>query len=298
MELLREILAPDFLLRNSVYVSLLVGFVCPLFGVFLVMRRMVFLGVALPHISAAGIALALSLHVWLGDYDGANERVMAIVGSIGFAFIAILILAFLERKGRLLVEGRIGTAYIMATALSLLLLAKCPQAERGWLNLFKGEIITVSDGDLALGAISFSILAAILLLFRKELLLVSFDRDLAIVLNKRVLLWDVVLYSLMGLCISIAVFIVGPLVTFGFMLIPPMAARMFARSMRQMGIIASLIGGIGAFGGFCAAYHWDLPIGPSNVAMLGAIYLLATIVRFSVNLVSGTLMKGEEANSG
>lgn len=289
MEMLREILHPEFILRNSVCVSLLIGFVVPLFGVFLVMRRMVFLGVALPHISASGIALALSLHVWLGDFDGshgANERALAMLGSIAFAGVALTVLALLDRRGRGSSEGRIGAAYVLATAGSILLLAKCPQAERGWLSLFKGEIIAVSSGDLWLGGIAFLILTALLLGFRKELLLVSFDRDLAIVLGKNVALWDVALYALIGLCISISVFIVGPLITFGFMLIPPLIAHLFARSMRQLGLIASLTGGLGAFMGFCAAYHWDLPIGPSHIAVLGALYFVALCLRKGMTLLT------------
>ncbi|MFT5493994.1 MAG: ABC-type Mn2+/Zn2+ transport system permease subunit [Limisphaerales bacterium] len=301
MEMLREILHPDFLLRNSVLVSVMIGALAPLFGVFLVMRRMVFLGVALPHISATGIALALSLHVWLGYYDGAhgsNERILAIIGSIVFAGGALLVLALLERRGSAAAEGRIGAAYVIATATSILLLAKCPQAERGWLSLFKGEIIAVSDQDLILGAVSFALLTTVLLVFRKELLLVSYDRALATVLRKNVVLWDVVLYALIGLSISISVFIAGPLITFGFMLIPPLIAQVFARSMRQLGIIASIVGGAGAFAGFCAAYHWDLPIGPSNVAVLGAAYVLSlagsAIVRFVATRTRRTRAKATE----
>ncbi|SPJ15270.1 hypothetical protein SBDP2_280014 [Syntrophobacter sp. SbD2] len=49
MTSLSHFLSPDFLLRNSVYTSVLVGFSCPLVGVFLVMRRLVFMGVALPQ---------------------------------------------------------------------------------------------------------------------------------------------------------------------------------------------------------------------------------------------------------
>ena len=49
METLREMLDPAFLLRNSVYMSLLVGLVCPLVGAYLVLRRLILLGVALPH---------------------------------------------------------------------------------------------------------------------------------------------------------------------------------------------------------------------------------------------------------
>ena len=61
MEFLREILSPEFPMRNSIYASVLVGSVCPLLGTFLVLRRLVFLGVALPQVSSAGIAFAFAL---------------------------------------------------------------------------------------------------------------------------------------------------------------------------------------------------------------------------------------------
>ena len=60
MNVLREIFDPAFLLRDALHTSILIGLACPVVGVFLVLRRMVFLGVALPQISSTGVALALS----------------------------------------------------------------------------------------------------------------------------------------------------------------------------------------------------------------------------------------------
>ena len=137
METLKEILSPDFLLRNSVYTSVLVGFACPLVGVFLVLRRLIFMGVALPQISSTGVAVAWSLPVWLGMNVASAEHsahTLAFAGSMLFTLAAILILAFLERRGRGLAEGRLGTAYVVATALSILLLSKNRVAEAGWLD--------------------------------------------------------------------------------------------------------------------------------------------------------------------
>src|SRR5829696_8868332 len=72
-----EILDPQFLSRNSVYISLLVGLVAPMVGVYLVMRRVVFLGVALPQVSSCGIAFAFALQGWgliPHAHDSAQER--------------------------------------------------------------------------------------------------------------------------------------------------------------------------------------------------------------------------------
>jgi hypothetical protein len=70
-----------------------------------------------------------------------------------------------------------------------------------------------------------------------------------------------------------------PLVTFGFLLLPPLMAHLFARNMRQFSLLASLIGGVSALLGFALAYHWDYPVGPVDVALLGVLYALALLVK-------------------
>lgn len=276
MDTLREILSPDFLLRNSIYISLLVGLVCPLVGVYLTLRRLIFMGVALPQISSCGIAFAFAFHTWglIPHFEG-SEHGLAFFGSTLFTLTAILVLSVMERRGRGLVEGRVGTAYVLAGAWSILLLVKNPYGEHGLLERLKGEIIAVSNADLAWTAAIFGAVAIALFVFRKELLLVSFDREMAITLRKSVLAWDSLLFLLIGLTVSMAVLSVGPLVTFGFLLIPPVMAHLLARTMWQFALLASLIGVVAAFVGFCIAFRWDLPVGPTDVALLGILYGVA-----------------------
>jgi ABC-type Mn2+/Zn2+ transport system permease subunit len=288
METLKEILSPDFLLRNSVYTSVLVGFACPLVGVFLVLRRLVFMGVALPQISSTGVALALSLPLWLGlKMDASSEQtehLLAFAGSSAFTLAAILILAFMERRGRGLPEGRLGTAYVVSAALGILLLSKNRVAEAGWLDLLKGEIITISNFDLGLTAIALAFVLLMLGLFSKELLFVSFDRAMAATLGKNVLFWDALLYLLIGFTVSIAVLSVGPLIAFGFLLVPALTAHILARNMKWFVILASLIGGVTAFLGFWIAYAWDLPVGPTDVVLLGILYTAGYVVKKTASL--------------
>lgn len=291
METLLQILSPDFLLRNSVYTSILVGFACPLVGVFLVLRRLVFMGVALPQISSTGVAVALSAPLWLGishaAHSSQSEHTTAFIGSIAFTLAAILVLAFLERRGRGQPEGRLGTAYVVAAALSILILSKNRYAELGWLDLLKGEVITISNFDLALTAIMLALVLVALALFHKELFLVSFDRVMAVTLRKNVVFWDILLYLLLGLTVSLAVLSVGPLIAFGFLLIPALTAHLFARTMRQFLVLASLLGGISSLLGFWIAYTWDFPVGPADVALLGVVYGCAWIVARVVGLTPG-----------
>jgi ABC-type Mn2+/Zn2+ transport system permease subunit len=273
MRILLEILSPDFLLRNSIYISLLVGLVCPLVGVYLVLRRLIFMGVALPQISSCGIAFVFALQAWgFLPHVHENEHQLAFIGSTCFTLPTILVLSFLVQRGSGSVEGRLGTVYALAGAWSILLLVANPLGEHGLLDMLKGEIIAVSNMDLLRTAVAFAIVAVTLFLFQKEFLLVSFDREMAVTLKKRAGAWDALLFLLIGLTISMAVLSVGPLVSFGFLLIPPLIAHLLARTMRQFALFSSGIGGCSALVGFYIAYRWDLPVGPTDVALLGVLY--------------------------
>jgi ABC-type Mn2+/Zn2+ transport system permease subunit len=284
METLREVLDPHFLLRNSVYISLLVGVSAPLVGMYLLLRRLVLMGVALPQVSSCGIALAFALHAWgwlpdlaAGEHSLTEERELAFFGATALTLPAILALALLSRRTRGSVEALLGTAYVLAGAWAMLLLAANPLGEHGLLDLLKGQILAVTNGDLARAGSTFAVVIAVLYAFKKEFLLVSFDREMAVALRKNALFWDLLLFLLIGLTISVTVISVGPLVAFGFLLIPPLTAHLFARNMRQFAVLSAGLGVVAALAGFCVAYRLDLPPGATQVALLGVVYGLAAL---------------------
>ena len=270
MSLLFEMLSPSFLLRDALVGSVLVGAVCPLVGVYFVLRRMIFLGVALPQLSAAGIAFAfLAYRTVVGPHQHfeVGERVLAMLGSSAFTLGGILVLAAFERRGRDTVEARIGATYGIAGALTILFLAADPLGEAQMVNLLKGDLLATTGTGLTTLTIVFAVVVAVLFAFRKEFLLVSFDRDLAIVFGKRAGLWDTLLYFVSGVTISFGVMTAGPIVTFGFLVIPPLTARLVTRHMIAFSLASAAIGAVTAFVGFYCAYRFDLPLGPAEVAV-------------------------------
>ena len=287
MEALHEMFDPHFLLRNSVYIGLLIGFVCPLVGVYLVVRRLIFMGVALPQVSSCGIAFAFALHSWqmIPHLEESSEHGLALVGASVFTLGTLVMLSMLERKQRGSTEGRIGTAYVLAGAWSILLLLKNPFGEHGLLERLQGKIIAVSDFDLVLTAAIFLVVVICLVLFQKELLLVSYDREMALSLGKRAGVWDGMLFVIIGLTISLSVLSVGPAVTFGFLILPPLIVRNFTRTMRQFCLSASLLGAVSSVAGFWIAYEYDLPVGPTDIALLGIIYAVTFALRKGAQII-------------
>jgi ABC-type Mn2+/Zn2+ transport system permease subunit len=146
-------------------------------------------------------------------------------------------------------------------------------------NLLKGDILATTGPGLSLMGNIFGVVALLLLLFRKELLLVSFDRDLAVVFGKHVGLWDGLLYLVIGTTISLGVMTAGPLVTFGFLVVPPLTARLLTQHMVTFSLTAAGLGASTAFAGFYCAYRFDWPLGPAEVAFASAVLAAVGIVR-------------------
>ena len=278
MDTLLEILNSHFLLRNALHGGLIIGIVAPLVGIYLLARRMVFLGVALPQISTAGVAAAFVWHTYFHGHQSrdVSDFMLALVGSTILTLAVILGLALLERRGRGLGEGRIGMLYAIAGAVTILLLASDRVTEIGVLGLLKGEIIAIPDIELLILFLGYGAILILLTVFHKELVLVTVDREMAISLGKRVLVWDLVLFGIIGVAISLGVLVVGPLVMFGFLIVPPMIAGRSAIGMRNVSIVAALVGAGIALAGFAAAYRLDWPTGPTDVALAGL--LLAVVM--------------------
>src|SRR5207249_1718244 len=278
MDTLLEILNPNFLLRNALYGGLIIGIVAPLVGMFLLARRLVFLGVTLPQISTAGVAGAFVWHTFFHGHPtrDVNDFLIALIGSSILTFAVILGLALMERRGRGLGEGRIGMLYAMAGAVIILLLASDRVTEIGILSLLKGEIIAIPDVELLILFLGYGAILILLTVFHKELVLVAVDREMAASLGKRVVVWDLLLFGIIGVTISLGVLVVGPLVMFGFLIVPPMIGGRLVVGMRSVSIVAALVGAAIALVGFALAYRLDWPTGPTDVALAGVVLAVVT----------------------
>ncbi|MFO0793963.1 MAG: metal ABC transporter permease [Candidatus Brocadiaceae bacterium] len=281
MEQLLQILSPDFLLRNAFYAGLIVGFVCPQVGIFFVLRRMVLLGIALPQVSNAGIAFAFLLHTigWHIFQHIESEKVMAMTGSVVFTLITIFVLAILERRRKGFTENRIGFTYAIAGAAAILFVSWNPYGKSEVLSMLQGEIISIPDIYLWSMLAIYGMIFIVLVGFHRNFVLVSYDIDMATTIGKHVVLWDILLYLIIGIIISLGVMTVGPLVIFGFLLIPAITARMITRGILFFCIVSSVIGITASFIGFYLSYHFDLPTGPTDVVLLCTVLVFAYLVK-------------------
>ena len=183
------------LFKDALYGALVIAFACSAVGVYVVLRRIVFVGAALAQLSSAGIALAL----WLAGVGAAlGVATHPLVLSLVMTLAGALFFGAGGARGRVPQDAIIGVTYAVAAAAGILLIAKAATGEAHDIFL-QGNILGITRTDtLVLLAVSVPVLL-VHLAFYKEFLFVSFDRETARTLGYSVRAWNLFLYLTIGL---------------------------------------------------------------------------------------------------
>jgi zinc transport system permease protein len=272
----QAMLSTILLFREALYGALVIAIACSVLGVYVVLRRIVFVGAAIAQLSSAGIALALFLSgagmlTGLSDHPTGFALVFALAGAMFFG------LGGGQRAG-VPPDATIGVAYAVAASAGILLVAKAKVGEAHDIFL-QGNILGITRADtIVLLAITIPVLVAHAL-FYKEFLFVSFDRETARTLGYRVTFWNLFLYFTLGLVIAFAMQFAGVMLVFDFLVLPAVTGLLLARSMTGIFTISVISALIAAVVGFSLSVPFDLPSGPAIIAVSGALALLAWSVR-------------------
>ena len=263
------------LFREALYGALVIALACSVIGVYVVLRRIVFVGAALAQISSAGIALALWLAgagIALGAFG--NPTVISLLLTL----IAVMFFAS-GARGSVPPDATIGVTYAIAAAAGILLIAKAASGEAHDIFL-SGNILGITRSDtLVLLAVAVPVLV-VHFVFYKELLFVSFDRETARTLGYNVRWWDLLLYLTLGVVIASAMQFAGVMLVFNFLVLPAVTGLLLSGTMRGVfcwSIVSALVA---AFAGFSLSVPFDLPSGPAISAASGVLVLVAWLGRW------------------
>src|SRR5437762_1082554 len=113
--------------------------------------------------------------------------------------------------------------------------------------------------------------------FRKDFLLVSFDRDGAYQKGLRVRWWDFLFYAAFGLVVTSFVRIAGVLLVFSYLIVPAVCGINLAQRIGYRLLIGWIIALIGGVAGLFLSFWWDLPSGAAIVCTFGAILIIISI---------------------
>jgi zinc transport system permease protein len=255
--------------------SVLSGALLGALGVYVVLRRTVFVSAALTQLSTLGLVVTLlveeRLHV---ESEHASEQLaVALLFSVGGALV---LGAF--RPRRLPAEASVGTAWVVASALVVLGASRLVHAAHDLGGILFGNAVAVPAGDLAFIAVIGALCTAVHLAFAKEIAFSSFDGESARAVGLNVRGWDSVLFLTVGLAIPPTARALGALPVFAFLTLPASAALAIGLGFRASFAAASALGVVAAGAGYVLSWLLELPTGATMVT-LAAILALPALVK-------------------
>ena len=233
----------------------------PIVGVLIIGLEVATVRFAVMHLTLLGIALGL----WLGFDPMLAGVVVAMAGTGMLAPLA-------ARPGGL--SGPMGFLMTVAIAGALLVLSLSGVNATGAFELLWGSILATRPIDLLLLAVVSVLVLALFLLYRRQLALVLFDQEMALVSGIPVAKVVFVMLLVIAAAIASSIRLTGALLADSLTLLPALAARNLANSFAGMTAYAIGIGLLSNLGGFLLALVFDQPPGPILVLTSGGITLL------------------------
>lgn len=241
--------------------AVVVGATLGLLGVYVVLRRLVFLSAALGQAASLGVVVAL----WVFGAELGTGDMLPIVGAIAFAFVATLIVG--RKTAGAYRDGLLGAIFLLGAAGTILVATRIPNEMHDIQALLSGDAVAVLDEDLTLvGWLGGFVLFAHIVGWR-GFAAVSFDPQGARVRGVPVRLFEVLLAVTLALGISAGIRVLGPLPVFALSVLPAIAATRLGRNIPESLAIGAVIGMLAGIYGYLAAYLLELPVGTSQTAM-------------------------------
>lgn len=265
IEFLREPLNYEFF-RHGLIAATLAGALCGLMGVYIVLRRMSYIGHGLSH-AVFGGAVVSALMGW-----------NFFLGAGAWGFLSALLIQGTARRRNIGADAAIGVITTASFALGVALISKSRSFEKNFESALFGNILGVTPEDLiAIGLVSVVVALAVFFGF-KQLLFATFDPEIAPIYGVPTRWVDAAFALALAATIVVCMNVVGVTLIAAAIVIPPVSARLLTNSFGRLVLLSVLIGAACGFFGMFVSYYWDVASGPAIIllaaAAFGAVYVL------------------------
>ena len=252
----------SFMVRALV-VSVCVGVMCPLLGVYVVNRGLGFMGDAMAHSVMPGMVLAFILGI------------SPFLGSIPTGIAVAFAIGYLGRKFRVSEDTSLGIMFAALFSIGLVMISLSKGISVRVEDILLGQILAVSSIDVVV-TLSLAVLVLIVIgVLHRQLVFTSFDSLGATVIGLPTRLLDYLLLVSLALVIVVSLQAVGIVLVVAMLITPAAAGALLVRRFTRVMLVSVVVGVFSAVCGLYAAYHLNIPSGPSMTLVATAIFFLA-----------------------
>jgi ABC-type Mn2+/Zn2+ transport system permease subunit len=266
MDWLIDPFSPSFMQR-ALLAGALVAAQCALIGVWIVLRRLNFLGDALAHGVIPGVAIAflLGIDITLG-------------AAVAAAVVVVGVTAIRQRTG-LPEDTSIGLLFVGLLALGVIIISRSGSFAVDLTSFLFGNILGVTWTDISVQAIAVVISLGVTFALYRGLIALSFDERKAQLLGLWPSLVRLALLGLIALTVVTSFKSVGALLVFGLVVAPAATATLIATRIPMVMAASAVLGVIAVVVGLLLSFHLDIAAGASMVATSVSIFFLVWISR-------------------
>ncbi len=257
--------------------ALVIALGCSIAGVYVVLRKVAFVGIATAQVAAAGVALAFLL-----DFAPLPAAVFSALAGVSLFGLG-------RDPVRVPRDGIVGVAFALASALAVLFVSRSAAELDQVEHIIYGSLLFTSGGQVLVLALGVAAVLLVHALFHREFLMVSVDREAARTLGVRTALFDLLLFLSLGAVIALSIGAAGSLLAFAFLILPPMTGLLLGGRLAQVFAVSAACGLTAAVAGVLVSVLFDFPTGPAVVVTCAALFGCALAARNSL-LLGATLL--------
>lgn len=255
----------DFLLQpfeyefftRGIIVSILLGSICGLLGVYVVLRGMSYIGHGLSHAVFGGAVS--SYLVGLNFYIGASI----------WGFLSAIAITEINKRYKIKADAVIGIVTTAGFATGIMLINTGHSPIKNFEAMLFGNILAVTDFDFMVISIVTIITILFIFFFQKRLLFTIFDRETAKVYGINTDRVDILFSLVLASVVISAMNSIGVTLLAVAIIAPAASARLLTNNFFKMLLLSSIIGISTAFLGMYASFYIDSPSG-ATIVLFGA----------------------------
>ena len=245
-------------------------------GVHVAERGVIFVDLSLAQIAALGATIALLLPISGGD----PHSPITYWVSLAFTFLGALVFSTIRsRRARIPQEAIIGICYAVASAAAILAMSKATSESEHLKDMLVGNILAVSWPEVGKTALLYGAIGVFHYIFRHKFLAISLDHRKAEAAGISLKLWDFLFYASFGFVVTSSVSIAGVLLVFCYLIVPSVAAMLYAETIGRRLAIGWTMGTVVSALGVYFSLKLDLPTGATIVCTFGLALIVMASVR-------------------
>jgi len=276
-----ELLQYSFI-QNALAAAILASIACGIIGVYVVVKKIVFISGGIAHASFGGVGL--------GYYLGVNPM----FGVLPFSLVSALVMGTVSKKSKIPEDSAIGILWSLGMALGIIFVYLIPGYAPDLMTYLFGNILTVPRFDLYFMLALDIVIVGAVYLFYKEFLALCFDEEFTTVQGLPTEKLYLFLLCIIALTIVVLIKVVGIILVIALLTIPASLSRKFTHNLKQMMLISITFGTVISVAGIGLSYALDVPSGATIILVLSLVYGLAA---FGMEMLENRKSSGDSKES-